>query len=361
LNVLPVVEAYLNHIVTAVPDHDIHSTFIARAPSLLNNDRHRVLLKRMTDRVQIEHRYSFLKPPGADEEGFDADGFFRRGAFPDTKTRMCFYERHAFTLAKRALDQLDLAAQKDTITHLIVTTCTGFYAPGLDLQVIEHYGLSPAVERTMIGFMGCYAALNALKLARHIVRSQPAAKVVILNLELCTLHLQETDDLEQLLSFLIFADGCAASIVSAEPRGIELQSFHAAIIPDSADQITWHIGCFGFDMELLGRVPATVAKGLSSNLGVILKGHARDSIRHWAIHPGGRSILDAVQRGIGIPGEKLRQSRDILRRFGNMSSATVMFVLKEMMAPDTPAGPGCAMAFGPGLTAETMLFRTMGH
>jgi alpha-pyrone synthase len=354
------VEAYLNHIVTAVPDHDIHSTFVARAPSLLNQDRHRALLKRMAGRVQIEHRYSFLKPPGVDEEGFDADGLFRRGAFPDTKTRMSFYERHAFTLARRALDQLDLAAQKDSITHLIVTTCTGFYAPGLDLQIVEHYGLRHAVERTMIGFMGCYAALNALKLARHIVRSQPTARVVVLNLELCTLHLQETDDLEQLLSFLIFADGCAASIVSAEPRGLELQSFHAAIMPDSADQITWHIGGFGFDMVLLGVVPATVGKGLQSNLNAILRGRVRDDIRHWAIHPGGRTILDAVQKAVGIPDEKLRQSRDILRRYGNMSSATIMFVLNEMMTPGTPAGPGCAMAFGPGLTAETMLFRVAG-
>lgn len=355
------VEAYLNKIVTAVPDHDIHRTFIARAPSLLKESRQRGLLKRMADRGQIDHRYSVLKPPGADEEGFDADGLFRHGSFPDTKTRMRFYERHAFTLAKRALDQLHLAEQKDAITHLIVTTCTGFYAPGIDLEVIEHYGLNPSVERTIVGFMGCYAAINALKLARHIVRSQPASKVVILNLELCTLHLQETDDLQRLLSFLIFSDGCAASIVSAEPRGIELQSFHAAVIPDSAGEITWHIGDFGFDMILLGCVPATVTKGLLPNLDTILNGHARADIMHWAIHPGGRTILDAVQRSVGIPDEKLRQSRDILRRFGNMSSATVMFVLKEMMTPDTPSGQGCAIAFGPGLTAESMLFRTTEH
>jgi len=356
-----VVEAYLNQIVTAVPDHDIHRTFVARAPSLLKEGRQRDLLKRMADRGQIDHRYSVLKPPDADEEGFDADGLFRRGAFPDTKARMGFFERHAFTLAKRALDQLSLAEQKDTITHLIVTTCTGFYAPGIDLQIIEHYGLSPSVERTIVGFMRCYAAINALKLARHIVRSQPSSKVVILNLELCTLHLQETDDLQQLLSFLIFADGCAASIVSAEPRGIELQSFHAAVIPNSTGQITWHIGGFGFDMILLGCVPATVAKGLLPHLDTILNGHERADVRHWAIHPGGRTILDAVQRSVGIPDEKLRQSRDILRRFGNMSSATVMFVLKEMMTPDTPAGQGCAIAFGPGLTAESMLFRTARH
>ena len=106
------------------------------------------------------------------------------------------------------------------MTHVIVTSCTGLYAPGLDFEIVDHLGLNPSVERTMIGFMGCYAAINALKSAHHIVRSEPDAVVLILNLELCTLHLQETQDLEQMLSFLLFADGCAACLVSAEPRGL---------------------------------------------------------------------------------------------------------------------------------------------
>src|ERR1700681_3743067 len=214
-------EAYLNQIATAVPDHDVHRKFVDYAPFLLSEERHRNLLRRMSSRAEIDHRYSFLKPH-PDVMGLDADYFYRRGAFPDTQTRMRFYEHHAFTLAKRALDQLNFAEHKDSITHLILTTCTGFYAPGIDLQVVEHYGLNPSVERTIIGFMGCYAGLNALKLARHIVRSEPTSKVAILNLELCTIHLQEKDDLEQILSFLIFADGCAASLISAEPVGIEL-------------------------------------------------------------------------------------------------------------------------------------------
>jgi predicted naringenin-chalcone synthase len=208
--------------------------------------------------------------------------------------------------------------------------------------------------------MGCYAGLNALKLARHIVRSEPSSKVAILNLELCTIHLQESDNLEQVLSFMIFADGCSASLVSAKPVGIELQSFTSTIMPDSADQITWHIGGLGFDMVLMGRVPSTITKGLPSNLGRILDGHRPEDIGHWAIHPGGRTILDAVQKSIGLPDNGLRQSRDVLRRFGNMSSATVMFVLKEMLQPGTAAGRGCAMAFGPGLTTESMLFQTAG-
>jgi predicted naringenin-chalcone synthase len=354
------VEAYLNQIATAVPDFDVHSRFVDDAPFLLTEERNRALFKRMALKAQIEHRYSFLNPlpnaPGKDS----IDDFYRHGAFPDTAARMRFYERHAFVLATRALDQLNFADQKDSITHLILTTCTGFYAPGIDLQIVGHYGLNPSVERTVVGFMGCYAAVNALKLARHIVRSEPGSKVAILNLELCTIHLQETDDLEQVLSFLIFADGCSASLVSSEPVGIELQSFVSTILPDSAEQITWHIGGHGFDMVLMGRVPATISQGLPSCLDRILGGRKPEDIANWAIHPGGRTILDAVQKSVGLADHNLRQSRDVLRRFGNMSSATVMFVLKEMLQPGTAAGLGCAMAFGPGLTTESMLFQTAG-
>jgi alpha-pyrone synthase len=352
-------EAYLNRVATAVPDHDIHQKFVGYAPYLLGDDRQRTLFRRMAERSQIEHRYSFLRPH-ANDDRLDGDDFYLPHDFPGTEKRMRFYERHALGLARRALDQLDLAARREDITHLIVTTCTGFYAPGIDLEVIEHYGLNPAVERTIVGFMGCYAAVNALKLARHIVRSEKGAQVLILNLELCTLHLQKTENLEQILSFLIFADGCAAALVSAEPVGMELRGFHAAIMPQSSNQITWHVGALGFDMVLSGRVPATIAAGLPGCMPRILDGGRAEDIRHWAIHPGGRTVLDAVEEGIGLDRESLRLSRDVLRRYGNMSSATVMFVLKEMLEAGTPAGRGCAMAFGPGLCAESMLFETAG-
>src|ERR1700742_662432 len=136
------------------------------------------------------------------------------------------YERFAPTLMRCAVDKLALSEdERRGITHVIVTSCTGLYAPGLDIEMAQHLGLEQPVERTMIGFMGCYAAINALKAARHIVRSEPDAKVLILSLELCTLHMQETQDLEQLLSFLLFADGCSASLVSAEKAGLGLDSF----------------------------------------------------------------------------------------------------------------------------------------
>ena len=174
------------------------------------------------------------------------------------------------------------------------------------------------------------------------------------------MHLQETDDLEQVLSFLIFADGCAASLVSADPVGLALESFHTTVLPDSARQITWHIGRRGFDMLLSGQVPLSVAKALMTQGRDLLGGLAPPSIRHWAVHPGGRSILDAVEQGLGLPQTALHASREVLRRFGNMSSATVMFVLQQLLQPGTAAGRGCAMAFGPGLSVESLLFRTAG-
>jgi predicted naringenin-chalcone synthase len=209
----------------------------------------------------------------------------------------------------------------------------------------------------MIGFMGCYAAINALKLARHVVRSEPQAQVLVVNLELCTLHLKETTDMEQILSFLLFGDGCAACLVTADPQGIALESFRALVVPGTRDLITWHIREFGFDMGLSGQVPAAIEDALCTSVGEILKGAPVSSIDLWAVHPGGRTVLDAVERAFDLSPMALSASREVLRSYGNMSSATVMFVLRELMHKSNAIGArGCSMAFGPGLTAETMLF-----
>ena len=212
----------------------------------------------------------------------------------------------------------------------------------------------------MIGFMGCYAAINGLKVARHIVRSEPAARVLVLNLELCTLHLKETEEIEQILSFMLFADGCAASLVTAEPRGVALDRFHAVLAPGTRDLITWTIRESGFDMVLSGRVPGAIEAALDARSADILAGADPAAIDLWAVHPGGRSVLDAVERALRLGPDALHASREVLRRFGNMSSATVMFVLKALMESGARGRSGCGMAFGPGLVAETMLFRTGG-
>lgn len=343
---------YLNAIGAAVPRHEVHGKFISYAPRLLGCAHERRLFARMAERSGIEARYSVLEPH-PDPARLDRDGFYREGAFPSTAARMQVYERHAADLAFAAA--LDLDAGLDDISHLVVATCTGFFAPGPDLQLIERFGLSPATERTVVGFMGCSAAINALKVAHHIVRSRPDARVLVVCLELCTLHLQESSDLEQVLSFLIFADGCAVGLVSTEPRGLALHGFGVAVMPEAADQITWRVGDTGFAMRLSGEVPGAIGRALPAHLPALLAGRSPETVALWAIHPGGRSVLDAVQRALGLPDERLRTSREILRRYGNMSSATVMFVLKAMLE-EGAEGVGCAMAFGPGLVAEAMLF-----
>jgi predicted naringenin-chalcone synthase len=210
----------------------------------------------------------------------------------------------------------------------------------------------------MIGFMGCYAAVNALKLAHHIVRSDASACVLIVNLELCTLHMKDTYDLEQTLSFLLFADGCAASVVSAEPDGIALDSFRAVLVPDTRELITWSIRETGFDMVLSRGVPAAIQDGLQARGDEILAGASAASIDLWAVHPGGRTVLDAVERAFELTPAALASSREVLRLYGNMSSATIMFVIEHLMRSGARGRSGCAMSFGPGLMAETMLFHT---
>jgi predicted naringenin-chalcone synthase len=205
--------------------------------------------------------------------------------------------------------------------------------------------------------MGCYAAITALKLARHIVRSEPTAKVLVVSVELCTLHLQETEDLERLLAFLLFGDGASAALVSAERTGLALDSFDAMLVQQAADQITWTIRDFGFDMVLSGQVPVTINDALRAGSARVLPDMSAGAIEMWAVHPGGRTVLDAVEGAFHLDQFALAASRTVLRDYGNMSSPTVMFVLEALMRARAPAGArGCAMAFGPGLTAETMLF-----
>ncbi len=352
--------AYINRISTGVPPHDIHATFVRYAQSLVKNDKHSaILLRRMVGRSGIEHRFSYLAPAPDSDNGhaIDTDGFYVRGHFPSTAARMRLFEKRAPQLAAETIEKLGLGENRDDITHLLITCCTGFFAPGLDIEIVERCRLPTSAERTTIGFMGCYAAINALKIARHIVRSEPSARVLILNLELCTLHLQETADLTQLLCFLLFSDGCAASLVTSDPRGIALDSFRAMLLPGTQDLMSWNIGDLGFDMVLSGDVPGAIHDALHASSNEILAS-ATAPIESWAIHPGGRTILDAVERALDLAPTKLSASRDVLRRFGNMSSAAVMFVLDQLMRSGQGGMSGCAMSFGPGLVAESMLFRT---
>jgi predicted naringenin-chalcone synthase len=266
------------------------------------------------------------------------------------------YAEEAPELALRAIERLREQVSLDGITHLVVASCTGFVAPGIDQIIARRLGLDN-VERTLVGFMGCYAAVCALRTAHHIARSQPGARVLAVTIELCTLHLQDTQKLEQLLAMLQFSDGAAAALVTADPAGFEMSHLFSMALEDSAELIQWKIGDTGFEMTLSGEVPGRIQHALEGEgvRATLYNGWDAEEIDSWAVHAGGRSILDAVERGLELPQGALSASRDILARYGNMSSSTLMFVLADLIG--RPAvGKGVALAFGPGLAAEGFHF-----
>ena len=362
------ITAHINAIGTAVPPHEVHEAFVGFVRQTLEDPKAARLFDRMTALAGIDRRFSFLEPEVLpDGQITDRDRFYGLGQWPSTGERMARYETFAPQLAVQAIGMLGAEAACEQVTHLIVASCTGFIAPGLDQRIVDLTGMNPSVERTVVGFMGCYAAVNALRLAHHLVRSEPEARVMVVNLELCTLHFQRTQDLGRLLSMLLFGDGAAAAIVSAKPQGIALTDFCAATIAGSAEAITWRVGDQGFDMHLDGQVPAFIADALRqerqrNDTAGLLRGQKPADFALWAVHAGGRTILDAVERALELGPEALQPSREVLRRFGNMSSATLMFVLRDMLARGTerPEGSnGLAMAFGPGLAAESFRFRLL--
>jgi alpha-pyrone synthase len=352
--------AFINRIATAVPPNDVHEAFVRLGRRRLEDrPRSARLFERMVRHCGIEHRYSFFRPARSEQAAIDEQEFFRPGCFPGTGERMRFFERYSPSLAAEAVERLELGAERSRVTHLIVTCCTGLASPGLDLELIDRCGLSGSVERSTLGFMGCYAAINALRLSRHIVRSDSRARVLLVSLELCTLHLQDTNELEQMLSFLLWGDGAAACLVTAEPPGVSLEGFKAVLAENTRELMTWRVRDSGFDMMLSGRVPHAIQETLKRRRSEILGSRAPRDVDLWAVHPGGRSVLDAVERGLGLEPQALSASRDVLATYGNMSSATVLFVLERLMARAPSGASGCAMSFGPGLVAETMTFRTV--
>jgi predicted naringenin-chalcone synthase len=358
--------AHINRIGSAVPDHDVHAAFVRFVEDGLTRPKEQRLFRRMAERSGIEHRFSFINAMiGDDGVVSDATGFYQVDAPPQTSARMAKFETSAPALALKALDALGLEDERERITHLVVASCTGFVAPGLDQIIIKAAGLNPGIERTSVGFMGCYAAVNALRLAHHFVRSEPDARVLVVNLELCTLHFQHAKSLQETLSMLLFGDGCSAALVTADPVGIALRDFRAANIADTDGAITWRIGDHGFDMHLSGEVPGRIARALAAengrnDAGGLLRGSQSSDYDIWAVHAGGRTILDAVQNGFELAPRMLDWSRGVLRDFGNMSSATLMFILARILKGGAGAQNGFAVAFGPGLAAESFRFRLVG-
>ena len=312
----------------------------------------------MAERSGIVRRWSVLPETADGGSPVERGGFYAVDPLPPTSARMALYAEAAPRLALEAVAGLGALGR---ISHLVVASCTGFVAPGIDQLIAASLGLDGSVERTLIGFMGCYAAVAALRTAHHIVRSTPAARVLVVTVELSSLHLQPEETVDRLLSMLQFGDGAAAALVSAEPAGFAIERFFAATLPDSGALIRWTIGDQGFAMHLSGEVPGRIARALGDPAfaATLTDGRPASAIDAWAVHAGGRSILDAVGQGLGLAEDALAESRGVLAANGNMSSATLMFVLAEYLRRET-LDAGVGLAFGPGLAAEGFGFRRAG-
>jgi alpha-pyrone synthase len=334
----------------------VHGAFIDWAEPRIADPRSRALFRRMAERSGIGQRWSVL-PPTPEGGSPVAPGGFYHPDLPTTGARMAVYAEAAPELALAAIADLEAKVSLGGITHLVVASCTGFVAPGIDQIIAARLGLPGSVERTLVGFMGCYAAVSSLRLAHHIVRSEAQARVLVVTVEISSLHLQDETEIEPLLAMLQFGDGAAAALVTAEAKGFALSDLFAVTLDDSAALIRWTIGDQGFAMHLSGEVPGRIAEALRDEAvrEAMLAGRSLGEIDSWAVHAGGRSVLDAVEAGLGLPADTLAESRAVLARYGNMSSSTLPFVLAAMIdAPERRQG--IALAFGPGLAAEGFHF-----
>lgn len=369
--------AYIHHITTGVPENYFSQSFardfmkqhVADRPALSR------ILHSIYTRSAIEKRHSVMKELHEEngdgiffEHGPNGNGFLN----PGTGSRNQRYTEEAKALfvhvARQTLSESAFGA--NDVTHVITVSCTGFFAPGPDYFIVRELGLRPEVRRYHIGFMGCYAAFPALKMAESITAENPDAVVLIAAVELCTLHLQDKTDTDSLISASVFADGGAGVLVSAQaPRSgrpaFAIRGLHTALTPQGERDMAWTIGDNGFDMVLSTYIPDIIEANLRDLLTPFFEDHiAPENFGYWAVHPGGRAILDKIQHALGLTEAALHPSRETLRNFGNMSSATFLFVMKNILrrmqhgeADTLLQKPVIGMAFGPGLTVETGFFK----
>lgn len=365
--------AYIHHLATLTPPCTYAQTYTRdRIKDWARDPRTRRLIHAIYNRSGIETRNSVTGDfiIGADATLYRTD---TQGALipPSTAERNRVYghwsRQLAVELARRAINDAP-GFDKEDITHVIFTSCTGFTNPGPDYHVIRELGLRPDVERYTLGFMGCYAAFPSLRMAAQFCQARPDAVVLVICLELCTLHMQVNDQPDSILANSLFADGAAAAIISArEPRqgrpAYRLDGFESALVPGSESEMAWEIGNEGFNIVLSSYVPDIIGGNIRQLMTDILKRHdmTLEDVGEWAVHPGGRAILDKVQESLRLAPDTLESSRNVLRDYGNMSSATILFVLKEMLdSAESESSSLCAMAFGPGLTVETAVLQRIG-
>ncbi len=289
-----------------------------------------------------------------------------------TFDRNQWYQTYASKIATLASSQVlqQLQLEPQAITHLIVVSCTGFSAPGLDVHLVQELGLRSDVDRTMIGFMGCCAAFNGLKSAHAICQSNPKARVLLVCVELCTLHFQVANTLENVVINALFSDGAAAAILSSQSSDEAVGKLAyvdgaSELAPHSLDLMSWTIGNSGFLMGLSSQVPKAIVKHLPDYLKKLLDRNSlvQSDLDFWAIHPGGRQIVDRVKDCFQLEDPLVQDSYAVLKEYGNMSSCTILFILKRLLAKhefDSSFDSGLALAFGPGLTIEGCLFQRVG-
>lgn len=374
----------IHRIQTVVPEHTFDQQF-ARELMKKNLDGNRSaqrLLHRVYAHSGIDKRHSVI----ADFNGNGASEnlFFERDGTPlpapGTKARNKAYQQQArplfSKLARETVEQAQGFELQD-VTHVITVSCTGFFAPGPDYYVVRDLGLSGHTERYNLGFMGCYAAFPALRMARAFCHADPDAVVLVLCLELCSLHMQSGHNTDSIVSNSVFGDGGGAALVSArEPKVsgsdvLLMNDLRSDLAVQGEQDMAWSLGDFGFEMKLSNYVPGI----LEENLGPLVQSQLQRSglttgdIDRWALHPGGRAIIDKIQTGLDLDEHAVDDSRRVLRNYGNMSSASIFFVLQHIL--ETPSEPShapaganretiLAMAFGPGLTIETGLFQRTG-
>lgn len=315
----------------------------------------------------IAYRYSVL-----DDYGKDRDFSFYPNSkdfepFPSTEKRHIEFKKHALNLSKQAIQNCVKQRENfdwQSITHVITVSCTGMYAPGLDIELVKELGLRTDVERVAINFMGCYAALNAIKTGEAFCNSGSDAVVLIVCTEMCSLHFQKAGSDDNLLANGLFADGAAALLMEKKPASgwnLSFVASHNALSFTAEQHMAWDIGNFGFEMKLSSYVPDIIQGGIKKLTTEMLEKINKKihEIRHFAIHPGGKKILEVIEKELGITRDQNKPAYDVLSNFGNMSSPTVLFVLNEIFKNLNSSDNNSnilSFAFGPGLTLESVLF-----
>lgn len=332
--------------------------FMQKAYKLDENDGRKLAF--LYKQSEIQNRYSVLADFGKPEnewEFINSDETERC-----LNSRMSIFQTNATSLSVAAIkDCINNRITPREITHLITVSCTGMSAPGLDLQIAGELNLSSKVFRTSVNFMGCYAAIHAMKIAKMICDTTKNANVIIVCTEICTIHFQKQFNLDNAASSLLFGDGSAALLLSnnsTSANALKISGFYSEIADRGKDDMSWHITNTGFLMKLSAYIPQLIQEDIAALVHNALKEAdiTQSDITHWCIHPGGRKILEVIQAKLGLSEEDLSCSRSVLSKYGNMSSPTILFVLKEIMEGIGHASANVfGVAFGPGLTMETFI------